>query len=92
MAKVTSRSRCTAPAKFPPGGVPPQVIKKPQLAKITDWSRNNLLAKLGPASRWLRGTLQSVFVDVMKEVFPALDLELGVFLVAEALTVVDGDL
>ena len=40
-------------------------------------------------SETLRGALQGVFVDVVKEVFPAFDLELGVFLVAEALIVVD---
>ena len=37
------------------------------------------------------GAFQGVFVGVVEEVFLALDLELGVFLVAEALIVVDGD-
>ena len=39
----------------------------------------------------LSTALQSVFIDVVEEVFLALDLELGVFFVAEALIIVDGD-
>jgi hypothetical protein len=49
-------------------------------------------AKFPPDLVRLRAALQSVFVDVMEDVFLAFDLKLSVFLVTEALIVVDSDL
>ncbi len=62
---------------------------KSRKAKVTSRSRRTASAKFPPDVVRLSGALQSIFVDVVEEVFPAFDLELGVFFVAEALIVVD---
>ena len=60
--------------------------------EVTLRSRHNVPAKFPPDVVRLCGSFQGIFVDVVEDVFLTLDLELGVFFVAEALVVVEGDL